>query len=784
MAAIASHRPTATNPKEPAMHAPQHRLSHATRQETRHGSPQRRLRIRESLEQQSRHTHPELHMTHPHRRLCPPDLRRRLEPPRRGMRWQDRVLLGLAVILMTLLLLRVETAQGDAMPAHTATAIPESWGLTLQAGNASTMSLALETSILAEVNGLLARVHVLQSFRNDSNDWVEGVYRFPLPDGAAVDRLVIQVGERTLEGEIQERESAERVYQQAREAGQAASLVSQERANQFSTRMANIGPHDTVHVMIGFLARVDYRDGTFRLNLPMTFTPRWGAEAQPATGLPAPRPHLASFASMPANDSHRLNLRIDLATDIPVAKLESLHHDVDIQAGEAGYSVTLLNPDEISDRAFELRWMPEFGAQPQSSLITFDDGQDIYAQLMLLPPRDAALDPAPREVIFVIDTSGSMAGASLAQARAALQAGIDALGPDDRFNLIQFNSITESLFADPVPVTPDALREARRWVKRLEADGGTDMAPALKRALKRPAGTTGIAGAVGTSGTALLRQVVFITDGAVGNERGLLREVADRLGDSRLFTVSIGSAPNGGFMRRAAELGRGHHTHIGRPEDVGETMTDLWTHIRLPAISDLCIDWGGPAEYYPELLPDLYAGQPLWVVARLDRRPDRVSLCGTLNDEAWTYDAWPRLEDGSDMLATLWAREKVESLQQGMMFGADADQARQEIVHVALAHDLLTPWTSLVAVDRTPARPAGEGLARARVPSLLPAGSANGAGFPATATGWKTQLVLSALVLGIATTLFLRPFAPLPQLPFRSLAQRLGRRRNPQPVRP
>ena len=758
------------------MNEPQHPLTFATRRQTTASTAAtgRNARIRERLERQSQRSHPELHGPHPHRRLCPPDLRRRLAPPRRGMRWQDRVLLGLAVILMALLLVRVETAQGQMLPVNAAGTNNESWGLTLHGDGGTLTTLALETSVHAEVNGLLARVHVLQSFRNDSNDWVEGIYRFPLPDGAAVDRLTIQVGERTLQGEIQERDLAERVYQQAREAGQAASLVSQERANQFSTRMANIGPSDTVHVMISFLVTVEYGDGAFRLNLPMTFTPRWGGEAQPATGLAAPRPQLASLDS---TDSHRLNLRVDLAAGIPLVAVESLHHDIDIQAGEAGYTVTLLNPDEATDRAFELRWMPEFDAQPQSSLLTFDDGQDIYAQLMLLPPRDTALVPAPREVIFVIDTSGSMAGASMDQARAALRMGLDALGPDDRFNLVQFNSITESLFAQPVPGTPANLGEARNWLRGLEADGGTDMAPALRRALDTRDG-----GALNdATRQELLRQVVFITDGAVGNERELLLEVAERLGESRLFTVSIGSAPNGWFMRKAAELGRGHHTHIGRPEDVGQTMTDLWTHIRLPAISDLCIDWGGQAEYYPEVLPDLYAGEPLWVVARLQRRPDLVSLCGTLNDQAWTFDAWPRLEDGSDMLATLWARKKVESLQEGMLFGADTDQARQEIVQVALAHDLLTPWTSLVAVDRTPARPAGEGLARANVPSLLPAGSANSAGFPTTATGWKSQLALSALVLAIASAMFLRPFEPLPQLSFRSLVPR--RRRTPQPVR-
>lgn len=696
--------------------------------------------ILQQLEAHSQLRHPGLHQ------------RRQRTPRRRGLRWQDRVLLSLACTLAALFLLRVGTAQAQtAAQLPNQATLPE-WGLSLEAGQQSWLHLALDTAIHVEVSGLLARVHVAQSFRNDSNDWVEGTYRFPLPEGAAVDRLYIDVGGRILEGEIHERDTARQIYQQAKTDGKVASLVRQERANQFRTSLANIGPNESVHVMISFLASVDYRDGAFHLRLPNTFTPRHGSEAQPATGMPAARPQLTSFEQVA---SHGFSLQVDLAAGFPVSAVESLYHDVDIQALDSGYQVTLLNPNEKTDRDFELQWTPEFGALPLSTLSTWNDGNDVYAQLMLIPPRDSALLPQAREVIFVIDTSGSMQGESMEQARAALLAGLEALAAGDRFNLIQFNSITEPLFREAVPATTPNISTARKWIGKLEADGGTEMAPALREALRKPSTSMPVP-------SDLVRQVVFVTDGSVGNERELLNEIANLLGASRLFTVAIGSAPNGWFMRKAAEIGRGHFTHIGRQVDVEQTMTALWIHLRLPAVSDLCIDWGMDAEYYPEILPDLYAGQPLWVFARLGQEPQQVSLCGELNGQPWQHEAWPETVAGQQTLATLWARRKIESLQDSLMFGADADDMRMQVTQLALEHQLLTPYTSMVAVDNTPARPPTETLARASLPSLLPAGSANSTGFPATATGWKTQLLLSLLVLGLSGGLFFKPDFRLP----------------------
>lgn len=680
---------------------------------------------------------------------------------RRSLRWQDRTLLCLAVALMLTLLLRIETAGAD------------DWGLELRpaatqtTANAddpatATVQLAMDTVIHVEVTGLLARVHVAQTFRNDSSAWAEGSYRFPLPDGAAVDRLWISVGDQVLEGEIHEREEATRVYQAARREGRAAGLVAQERQNQFRTRLANIAPGEDIHVVIAYLANVSYADGRFNLRLPMTFNRRFGAEAQPGTGRTAPRPEMVSLNAAPEQP---LKLQVDLLTDLDIGTIRSHHHDVSIDPAERGYRVTLADGLEHPDRAFELSWAPTLLDQPQSSLQTWDDGRDVYAQLMLVPPLEGALQSMPREVIFIIDTSGSMQGASMEQAKSALQRGVDGLEPGDHFNVIEFNSDTRLLWEASVPASAGSRDQAFRMIADLDANGGTVMAPALLAALGQPVSSH--PGGIGVAATnvgdlrqpELLRQVVFITDGAVGNERELLAMVADHLDDARLFTVSIGAAPNNWFMRKAAEIGRGRHTRIGRVADVEERMSALWSSIRLPAVSDICLDWGIEAEYYPEVIPDLYAGEPLWVVARLPEPPDAVHLCGELNGAPWAHDALPMITDGSETLATLWARRKVEALQDGLVVGADPATTREAVTQVALEHSLLTPYTSLVAVDKTPRRPDGTAMATGNVPSLLPAGStSNTVGFPTTATGWKTQLVLSLLVLAISGGLFARPF--------------------------
>jgi Ca-activated chloride channel family protein len=653
-------------------------------------------------------------------------------PPRGGLSWQDRALLLLATLLVLLLIVRVETARAQTVPE------PPFWGIEADGAR----SLALDTDIGVEITGLAARVRVAQQFRNDGVAWKEAVYRFPLPAGAAVDRLRIEAGGRVIEGEIQEKEDARRQYQQARNAGKLASLVEQQRPNQFETRLANIGPGEQVRVEIGFLATVEYRDGAFGLKMPLTFTPRWHAPASAATSHSdvAPRPVLTAGGD---RGDHRLALDVMLHGTGELVGIESRFHDIDIEPMPGGYRIRLTDPGARSDRLFELTWTPAFGTTPQASLSTWDSGGAVYALLMLAPPLAEALAPRPREVVFVIDTSGSMEGTSIRQARAALRQGLDFLDPADRFNLVRFDSEAHLLFSESVAPSGNYLAEAADYIDRLRASGGTNMAPALDLAMGLPVQP------------GLLRQIVFITDGSVGHEQELLLQVGEKLGEGRLFTVAIGAAPNLWFMRKAAEIGRGTYTQIGRLADVEERMSALWSRIENPAVQNLCADWGMEAEFYPEVIPDLYAGEPIWLYARLPFEPRQVTLCGELDGRYWEITSPVRPVRSGEGIAQLWARSKIEALEDSRLFGVDQATVREGVLDLAFEFGLLTPYTSLVAVDRTPLRPIDENLSSEDVPGLLPAGSATGAGFSATATGWPARLALSLLCLFLATGMLL-----------------------------
>jgi Ca-activated chloride channel family protein len=701
-----------------------------------------------------------------------PELARKLEQRRRARyqgfappavyRWQNRSLLVLCLLVCTLFLLRAGTAE----------AADEDWGLKFLGDGEQQQAVAFDTLIDADINGLVARVDVHQRFRNTGRSWSEAVYRFPLPVGAAVDRLQIQAGDRVIEGVIQERDIARRQYQQARSRGVIAALLEQQRPNQFETRLANIGPGEEISIAISFLVRVDFDEGQYSLQIPLTFTPRWDA---PGSSLNEAQGS-ENFSQGTPLDDHRLEVHLKLRSALDLAHIESRFHDMDIHPTLGGYDLVLLDPDTRTDRMFELNWAPSLGTAPQAALSTFDDGESVYALLMLAPPLAEETVPQDREVVFIIDTSGSMQGLALRQAKAALYQGLSWLEPDDRFNLVEFNSTSYTLF--PGSVAPDGsyLEEALNFIDDLEADGGTNMSPALKDAMTLPAQPS------------LFRQIVFVTDGSIGNEEQLLQQIAADLGDSRLFTVSIGSAPNTGFMRKAAAIGRGSHTHIGQLEDVAENMNKLWQRIESPALQNIEVDWGVPADFYPEIIPDLYAGEPLWLVARLERLPGQVHLSGDLNGERWEQETGPHPGAGSDNLATLWARARIEALQDSRLFmDTDAEAVRQNIIDLALEFGLLTPYTSLVAVDNTPVRPAGESLAQNDIPNLLPAGSSSQlSGFSSTATGWQGQLAgaLTLLLLAASMLWFSTP-SHRPRFSPPDLAGGSPRRSQPlQPVHP
>ncbi|MCI0516847.1 MAG: marine proteobacterial sortase target protein [Woeseiaceae bacterium] len=649
-----------------------------------------------------------------------------------------------AAVALLLVFFKPLAAQQE-IPDQVTPSQMQSGSLLLKMQNGYQVATRMDTHASMKVSGLVARVSVKQSFRNDGSEWVEGIYVFPLPDTAAVDRLRMHIGERYIEGEIREKEQAKKEYEQAKQEGRKASLVEQERPNLFTTSVANIAPGEAVTVEIEYLETLRYDEGTFSLRFPVTLTPRYipGAPLTERKGSgwspDTTRVDDASRVTPPVvtrSDSHRLEVTVDLNAGMPLEIVASRYHPIsvsELKSGQAGrYQVTLADADTPMDHDFELLWRPVPASMPRATLFTEDFGGQPHLLLMMIPPNDAsiAMPGVARETIFVIDTSGSMHGTSMEQARKALELALGGLRPEDRFNVIQFNSVTHALFRVSVPATLENIARARSYVQNLGADGGTEMRPALELALHSPAAETH------------LRQVVFITDGSVGNEEELFSVIEAGLGNARLFTVGIGSAPNGWFMRKAAEAGRGTYTYVSALHEIDEKMGRLFRKLESPQLTDIRIQWpsGVTVDAYPATVADLYLGEPIVVKARLSGEPrdnSQVSVSGNSASGGWsrTIDL-DETTDGSPGIAAIWARARIELLLDGVQRGADADSVRQAVIDTALQHHLVSKFTSLVAIDRTPVRPQAAGLDSVAVPNLLPYGQNMNAifGFPATAT--------------------------------------------------
>jgi Ca-activated chloride channel family protein len=633
----------------------------------------------------------------------------------------------------------------------------------------------MNTDIEVQVSGLVARVKVRQSFRNDGQEWVEGVYVFPLPDTAAVDRLRMHIGERIIEGEIREKEEARKHYEAAKSQGKKTSLVEQMRANMFTSSVANIGPGETVIVEIGYLETLKYDEGSFSLRFPLTLTPRY----IPGTPLPGrkgngwaldttrvPDASLITPPVVTRSHDHRVTFAATINAGLPLALIASRYHPVNISEESGGYRVVLSDTDTPMDQDLELTWRPVPDSLPRATVFTETRDGHPHLLVMLLPPDDMAAPviTIPRELIFVIDTSGSMHGTSLSQAAGALTLALDGLKPVDRFNVVQFNSVTSTLFRGSVEATSNNIGIAKRYVAGLEANGGTEMRPALLQALDYPASE------------AHLRQIIFITDGSVGNEQELFSLIEQKLGRSRLFTVGIGSAPNSWFMRKAAEAGHGTFTMISASHEVKEKMQRLFRKLEQPQITDITVEWphGMVTEAYPQTIPDLYTGEPILIKALISneaKKADQLKISGNSALGTWGAELLVDSGDTSPGVAALWARARIEDLMDRERRGAPREDIRKAVIDTALSHHLVSKYTSLVAVDKTPARPQHEPLGKEQVPNLLPYGQSMNAifGFPATATN-AGMYRINGLVLIAAAVLLLSILLA-------------GRRRHASPVR-
>ncbi|GAB3288715.1 marine proteobacterial sortase target protein [Parahaliea aestuarii] len=636
-------------------------------------------------------------------------------------------------------------------------------------------AITQQSSLDVRVAGMLAVVQLEQVFHNTTQSWQEGIYSFPLPEDAAVRRLEMQVGDRVVIGKVREREEAKVLYRQAKAAGKKASLVEQQRPNLFTNRIANIAPGEQVTVRLQYVQTARYNAGRFTLRIPTTLTARYipgisrvlpeaDAPALSAVGMqgeypgwslptdevpdaPAITPYLYPQAGSDSAPLNPLHLQVELDAGMPLAEVQALYHELSLARDGQRYRLHLAHGPAEMDRDVVLQWRPVTGAMPRAALFTEQLGEETFGLLMVLPPELAPQQAnLPREVVFVVDVSGSMAGVSIQQAREALALALRQLRPGDRFNILAFDDNVRPLFASAVPATRHHLAQAGEFVRQLAAGGGTEMRPALERALASTA----------EEETPLLRQVIFITDGAVGNEQALFELIEQRLGRSRLFTVGIGSAPNHWFMQRAAQAGRGFSVQVGDVGEAAGAMTELFARIAAPLAADVRVEWPQAVEAWPERVPDLYRGQPLIQAVRFtDALPaGEVTVSAVLVGESWQTTMPVPAQPGNtrhEGVASVWARSKIAGLMALKSAGQPEEGIRTRVLEVALAHQLLSPYTSFVAIEERVSREPTTPLRSGAVPNTRPRGQGHQPyAYPNTATTGPAKAFMGCFALFIA----------------------------------
>ena len=587
-------------------------------------------------------------------------------------------------------------------------------------------AVRLGTDIDVTVSGPVARVRVTQAFRNTSQHWMEATYLYPLPEDGAVDSLKMVVGQKVFIGHIKKREEARQLYDQAKRNGQKAGLVEASRANLVRNSVANVGPSETVLIAIEYQAPVRQLGGEYALRLPLVVGPRYVPphSLTDAQGDPDPA-KLADAQALTAPLAHPslgkalnpVSISVRLAPGFAPANIVSPYHRIAIHKDGAQQSTVRLAEGEVhADRDFELRWRSA-SADPTVALFAGERDGERYLMASITPPAPDKLPPAPpREMVFVIDNSGSMGGESMRAAKESLLYALDTLRPQDSFNIIRFDDSMTRLFERATPASTDQIALARRFTEGLEAEGGTEMLPALKSALDDPL----IAQAEGKQ----VRQIIFLTDGNLSNEREMMEEIARKGGRSRVFMVGIGSAPNGFLMRRMAETGRGTYTNIGAGAEVTAKMTALLDRLKRPVVQDLAVTIeGAPLDLSPRALPDLYAGEPLVLLGRGKALDGKLVVKGRIDGREWNQSIDLSAAATSPATPRLWASRRIAEIEAQRWSSQMEDAAAADaIAALGLDFGLVTRETSLVAIDETPSRPEGSRLTEEELPLLLPAG--------------------------------------------------------------
>ncbi|HEX3092214.1 MAG TPA: VIT domain-containing protein [Candidatus Angelobacter sp.] len=592
------------------------------------------------------------------------------------------------------------------------------------------------TGIKTEISGFVARIEVTQEFENVLPDAVEAVYVFPLPHDSAVDGMTMTVGQREIRAVIKERDEARKIYEQARNTGHTAALLDQERPNIFTQSVTNIPPSGKVQIKLSVIELLKYEAGVYEFAFPLVVGPRY-MPGNPTGGgdhgtMPdtdqvpdASRisPPVAGVHTDDATAGHDVSMEVNLAAGVPVGDVESTSHKIFAdRTGADSYHVTLADPAVLPNKDFILKYKVA-GVGITDAVLAHSDKSGGYFTLILQPPdrpQEKAL--VPRQLIFVVDTSGSMWGFPLEMAKKTVQRALDNLRKDETFNLITFSGDTRILFPEPVPATPENVAEAKKVLAGAYGSGGTEMMKAIRTALGDDAG------ADKPMEADPIRVVCFMTDGYVGNDADIIAEIKKH-SDARVFSFGIGTAVNRFLLTKMAEEGHGDVEFVTAPNEAQAAADRFYERVHSPVLTNISIDWNGlpVTDVYPRNVRDLFSAKPIIITGRYSGAPTgKITIKGYqgTGDYSRTIPVdFSSASENNAALEKIWARHKVEDLMSQDWNGIQSGNSKYkaQIVQVGLEHSLATQFTSFVAVEERTVVSDGKPV-KVEVPVELPEG--------------------------------------------------------------
>ncbi len=571
------------------------------------------------------------------------------------------------------------------------------------------------TSAAVDVTGVIADVKVTQVYRNEGKHPLEAVYVFPASTRAAVCGMKMTIGSRTIVAKVREREQARQDYEEAKHQGKSASLLEQERPNVFRMNVANIMPGDEIRVELSYNELLVPTGGVYEFVYPTVVGPRYSnkpAAKESPSGKWVKSPYLHEGEEPPCS----FDLKVNIASAIPLKEIASPSHRVDISYQDPLRAAVRLSPGERTggNRDFILKYRLAGGAIESGLLLTQGEKENFFLLMLEPPKRVTAEQIPPREYIFVVDVSGSMYGFPLDISKKLLQDLIGHLRPSDRFNVLLFSGGSTLMAKESLPATGENVTRALDVIDRQQGGGGTELLPALKRALAVP------------RHDGFSRTVVIATDGYVDVEGETFDLIRKNLGDANMFAFGIGTSVNRHLMEGIARAGMGEPFVITKPEEAEAAAEKFRAYIQSPVLSRVRVEFSGFDAYdvEPPSVPDVLAERPVVVFGKWrGPRQGNITVRGISGDRKYEKtvkvgEAKPL--EGTSALRYLWARHRIAVLGDYENLRHN-DERGKEITSLGISYNLLTAYTSFVAIDSEVRRTHGD-VTTVQQPLPLPQG--------------------------------------------------------------